>query len=172
MPEHLEEFEYIKPEDLFNIINEIRNFEYENEEEIPDYDAERQAIDEYFSLIDRSKTHYYPSIFEKASFLFININSHYFSNGNKRLATVSTVYFLALNNYKPISLDKSEYKNLLHELFANPNLNDWEGFNSVNFGLYNLAIVIARHNEEKNRNFSNDELKEKVKIYFQKSFSK
>ncbi len=106
MSNELNNIEYIEPEDLINIINIIRSLDYEHEEEMPDYDNERDSIDEYFALIDRSKTIYYPHIFDKASYLFININSHYFSNGNKRLSVVSTSYFLEKNNYIPAKLSK------------------------------------------------------------------
>lgn len=162
--------EFIEPEDLINIVDIIRGFDYEHEEEVPDYDNERNAIDEYFALIDRSKMSYYPSIFNKASYLFININSHYFSNGNKRLSVVSTVYFLEKNNYFPSSLSKEDYKNILDSLFGFFELYDWEGFEAKDFGLYNLAIIVARQNEDNSLNISNDELKEKVKEFFNKTF--
>ena len=43
---------------------------------------------------------FYPTIFEKAAYLFCGlIEGHYFSNGNKRLALMSTVFFLGLNGY-------------------------------------------------------------------------
>ena len=71
MTKELFAIEYIDPEDLINIVDIIRGFEYEHEEEVPDYDGERNAIDEYFALIDRLKTSYYPNIFDKASYLFI-----------------------------------------------------------------------------------------------------
>ena len=164
--------EYIEPEDLINIVNIIRSFDYENKEEVPDYDRERNSIDEYFALIDRSKTRYYPSLIDKASYLFININSHYFSNGNKRLSVVSTVYFLEKNNYFPSNLSKENYKDILESLFAGCSFFDWEGFEAKDFGLYNLAIIVAMKNENKDDKISDDELKEKVKIFFKRTFLK
>ncbi|MCF6276596.1 MAG: hypothetical protein L3J07_01970 [Candidatus Magasanikbacteria bacterium] len=160
--------EYILPEDLINIINIIRGFEYEHKEEVPDYDSQRDSIDEYFALIDRSKTIYYPNITDKASFLFININTHYFSNGNKRLSVVSTVYFLEKNNYLPSVLSKENYKSILKSLFGDCSFYNWKGFEPKDFGLYNLAIIVAMKNESKK--ISDDELKEKVKFFFEQTF--
>lgn len=162
--------EYIEPEDLINIVNIIRGFEYEHAEKVPDYDSERNAIDEYFSLIDRSKMIYYPGVLDKASYLFININSHYFSNGNKRLSVVSTVYFLEKNNYTNSNLSKNDYKEILNRLFGSVDLSDWEGFEAKDFGLYNLAIIVAIQNENNNLKMNNDELKDKVKRFFKKTF--
>ena len=169
MPEEVN-IEYIEPEDLINIVDIIRGFEYEHEEEVPDYDNERSAIDNYFALLDRSKMIYYPSVLDKASFLFININSHYFSNGNKRLSVVSTVYFLDKNNFSPSDLSKNDYRNILVSLFGDFELSDWDGFEAKDFGLYNLAVIVAKHNEENDLDLSNDELKIKVKEFFDKTF--
>lgn len=164
------DIEYIEPEDLINIVDIIRSFEYEHQEEIPDYDNERDSIDEYFALIDRSKMVYYPSVLDKASFLFININSHYFSNGNKRLSVVSTVYFLEKNNYLPGNVTKAEYRIILDSLFGDNDLSDWKGFEAKDFGLYNLAVIVAKHNEPESMDLSSDELKNKVKEFFKKTF--
>jgi len=162
--------EYIEPEDLFNIVNIIRGFEYIYKEEVPNYDDQKESIDDYFALIDRSKTIYYPTILDKASYLFININSHYFSNGNKRLSAISTVYFLKKNNYVPSNLLKKNYKDILNSLFTDCKFKDWEGFEPKDFGLYNLAIIVAKKNEDKDNRISDDELKEKVKSFFEQTF--
>ncbi len=161
---------YIEPEDLNNIVNIIRSFNYENEKEIPDYDKETDAIDKYFALIDRSKTEYYPDIFDKASHLFININSHYFSNGNKRLSVVSTVIFLEKNGFIAANLSKENYREIIKNLFGNFSLAELEGFEPKDFGIYNLAIIVAMQNEKKQLKVSNDDLKKKVKIFFKKTF--
>jgi len=101
---------------------------------------------------------------------FININSHYFSNGNKRLSVVSTVYFLEKNNYFPDDLSKKNYKDILNSLFIDCDFTDWEGFEPKDFGLYNLAIIIAKKNEDRENKVSDDELKEKVKKFFKQTF--
>ncbi len=167
MPNNIE---YIEPEDLFNIVNIIRGFEYEYKEEVPNYDDQEESIDDYFALIDRSKTVYYPTITDKASYLFININSHYFSNGNKRLSVVSTVYFLEKNNYFTSDLSKKNYKDILNSLFTDCNFTDWEGFEPKDFGLYNLAIIVAKKNENRDNKISDDELKENIKSFFEQTF--
>ena len=168
----VQNIEYIEPEDLNNIVSIIRGFDYENQEEIPNYDSEEEAVDKYFALIDRARTDYYPSIFEKASHLFININFHYFSNGNKRLSVVSTVIFLEKNNYINADLSKEEYNEILKELFSGYDFKEYEGFEPKDFGIYNLAIIVAMQNEDVKIKVSNDELKEKVRTYFEKTFIK
>lgn len=170
MPVLPKTIEYIEPEDLINIVDIIRGFEYEYKEEVPNYDDQEESIDNYFALVDRSKTVYYPTIVDKASYLFININSHYFSNGNKRLAVVSTVYFLEKNNYLPLDLTKKDYTKILQSLFDDCHFIDWEGFEPKDFGLYNLAIVVAKKNEDKKHRISDDELKERVKAFFEQTF--
>jgi len=163
-------FEYIEPEDFNNIVVIIRGLEYENSEEVPDYDSERDAVDKYFALIDRSKLDYYPDIFDKAAHLFININSHYFSNGNKRLSVTSTAYFLEKNGHVPSNLSKKNYESILSKLFGNFKLSDWDRFEAQDFGLYNLALIIAKKNEKNHLEISNDELKNKIKQFFEKTF--
>ena len=86
------------------------------------------------------------------------------------MSVVSTVYFLNKNNYFPSNLSKKNYKNILNRLFNNFALSDWDGFESKDFGLYNLAVIVAMHNEDTNLDISNDELKSKVKKFFEKSF--
>jgi len=163
-------FVYIEPEDLIDIIDIIQEFEYDYKEEVPNYDQEIDGIDNYFALIDRSKQIYYPDIFSKASYLFININNHYFSNGNKRLAVVSTVYFLEKNKYSAREILKNDYKKILIELFGEVPLVDFKEFDAISFGLYNLAIIVAMRNESKILQLQNDDTKEKVEQFFKAIF--
>ncbi len=165
----MKDIKYITPEDLIEIIDTINSFDYEYQEEVPNYDQEREGIDKYFSLIDRSKTDYYPSIFDKASFLFININTHYFSNGNKRLAMTSTVFFLEKNNYTSRELSKDEFLEILQTLFRDFEINDFEGFTPIGFAMYHLAIIIASKNKQ---NMDFNELKDKVANFFEEVFEK
>ncbi len=88
---------YIGPDDLNIIIEEIMGLVYADEPPA-DYVSEREAIDNYFSLIDRvSSDDYYPDIYKKASILYINlITEHvaFFSNGNKRMAMLCRKHLL------------------------------------------------------------------------------
>ena len=163
------DIEYIKPEDLIDIVDTIRGLDYEYEAEVPDYDKEHDAIDQYFSLIERSGQSFYPDIFAKASYLFININSHYFSNGNKRLAVTSTTFFLEKNNYTFKTLSKDKCEEILQALFGVQKLDDFDGFSPINYALYNLALIVAMMNKQDNKF---DDLKEKVTDFFNKTFEK
>lgn len=145
----LNEIKYIIPEDLVKIIDIIQNFDYPHEEEIPYYDKEPEKIDDYFSLIDRLKNDtYYPDIHSKASNLFLNINGHYFFNGNKRLAVFSLTFFLENNGLHPISLEKSEYSKIIVDIFGNHTLIDYPSFIPTDFAMYNLALITADFNKD------------------------
>ncbi len=164
----MSDIKYIIPEDLIEIIDLIKGLDYEHQEEVPNYDEEQGGIDKYFSLIERSRSNqYYPDIFSKASFLFININSHYFSNGNKRLAVTSTIFFLEKNNYTYNELSKDVYYKILNELFTDAILVDFEEFSPINFALYNLAIITASINKQE---IDFDDLKCKVSSFFEDVF--
>lgn len=164
---NVEHIKYITPEDLINIIDIIRSLDYEYAEEVPNYDSEREGIDKYFSLIDRMRQEYYPDIYSKATFLFLNVNSHYFSNGNKRLAVVSMTTFLESNMYTPIDMSKDEYRNLLIERFSDSELNDWENFSPIDFAMYNLAIITAEQNKI---GTPFDDVKDKVESFLKQTF--
>jgi len=165
----MREIKYITAEDLIKIVDIINNLEYENKEEVPSYDTEMDAIDNYFSLIDRSKLNYYPDVLSKASFLFININSHYFSNGNKRLSVTSTAYFLEMNGYTFKNISKDEYKKIFNDIFGKTKVVDFSDFPSVNFALYNLAIIVASKAKE---SIDFDKFKEQITQFFRLSVVK
>ncbi len=161
------EIEYITPEDLIEIVDVIRSIEYVNKEEVPDYDAESDSVDAYFALIDRMKSDLYPDIFSKATILFLGVNGHLFSNGNKRLAIASLTYFLEKNEYIPLEFTKEQYTNLFKDIFLTIDLKDWDTFQSLDFAMYNLAIVSALFNRE---DISFEEGKGRVEAFLRKCF--
>ncbi len=144
------EVKYIGPEDFVHIVDTIQAFDYPHRDEVPDYDSEPEAVDNYFSLIDRTRSDaFYSTVYLKATVLFLNINGHYFSNGNKRLAIFSLTYFLELNNIKPKELSKESYSSLLQSIFKSDiALTDYEGFEASDFAMYNLAIITAQFNKD------------------------
>jgi len=144
----MDEIRYITPEDLVEIIDVIQGFDYINDEEIPKYDDQPEKIDDYFALIDRIKNDtYYPDIYSKAATLFLNINGHYFTNGNKRLAVFSMTYFLESNGLSPASLDKDKFSNLITKIFEKHTLEDYDNFSPTDFAMYNLALITAQFNQ-------------------------
>jgi prophage maintenance system killer protein len=149
----MDEIRYITPEDLVEIIDIIQSFDYISDEEIPRYDDQPEKIDNYFSLIDRLKNDtYYPDIYTKAAALLLNVNGHYFANGNKRLAVFSMTYFLESNGLTPTELTKDEFSKIIIETFGQYKLEDYENFSPTDFTMYNLALITAQFNQN-NVNF-------------------
>jgi prophage maintenance system killer protein len=144
----MDEIHYITPEDLIQIIDVIQGFDYVSDEEIPKYDDQPDKIDDYFALVDRLQNDtYYPNVFSKATTLFLNLNSHYFANGNKRLAVFSMTFFLESNDWSPSELNKEEYNRIITEIFGNHELEDYENFSPTDFAMYNVALITAKFNE-------------------------
>ncbi len=143
----MDKIRYITPEDLVEIIDVIQSFDYISDEEIPRYDDQPEKIDDYFSLIDRLKNDtYYPDIYAKAAALLLNVNGHYFANGNKRLAVFSMTYFLESNGLTPTELTKDEFDDIITEIFGQHELEDYENFSPTDYAMYNLALITAQFN--------------------------
>ena len=143
----MDEIAYITPENLIEIIDAIQSFDYVSDEEIPRYDEQADKVDDYFALIDRLKNDtYYPDIFSKAATLFLNVNGHYFANGNKRLAVFSMTFFLESNGWRPRKMSKDEYAEVITDVFGAYKLEDYDNFSPTDFAMYNIAIITATFN--------------------------
>ena len=107
-------FLYFSKEDLENAFREVETH-YTKHEEVPDYRCETVGLGKLFGVLEKVQMDtFYPSLFDKATYLFISINKgHFFSNGNKRLALVVGLGFLALNQKRLRSFSREEYKNKL-----------------------------------------------------------
>lgn len=144
----MDQIRYITAEDLVAIIDVIQSFDYISDEEIPRYDDQPEKIDDYFSLIDRLKNDtYYPDIHSKAAALLLNLNGHYFANGNKRLAIFSMTYFLESNGFSPNNFSKEEFAGLITEILGEHKLEDYDNFSPTDFAMYNLALITAQFNQ-------------------------
>lgn len=108
---------------------------------MPNYRKEYRGSDGLRTILKFCRNdRYYPTLEAKAAYIFVGlIEGHHYSNGNKRLALVITLYFLILNNY---------------ELKANQK------------EIYDLALFIA--DQRKNKGASFDNLKTEVESYFVK----
>jgi prophage maintenance system killer protein len=161
----MDEIRYITPEDLIEIIDVIQGFDYISDDEIPKYDEQPEKIDDYFALVDRLKNDtYYPNIFSKAATLFLNVNGHYFANGNKRLAVFSMTYFLESNGLSPAELSKDDFSNVITEIFGEHELEDYENFSPTDFAMYNVALITAQFNQN---NVDFDDGKAQVEQFLQ-----
>mgnify|MGYP001557803271 CR=1 FL=1 len=153
---------YLEEEDLPVIFDLIGQYYCENEE-VPDYRSEANGIEKLQGIFQGVREDvYYPSLLEKAVYLFVQINKgHFFSNGNKRLSLVCGIGFLGIND---IGLDSAVSKETYRELFEilfpyKFEMEDQADFTSDEFALYNLAIFIA---DSSRFGISFDDLKERV----------
>lgn len=161
---------YITPENLAEIVDIIQSFDYLRDEEIPKYDDQPDKIDDYFALIDRLKNDtYYPNIFAKAAALFLNVNGHYFANGNKRLAVFSMTFFLENNGWSPRGITKDDFAGLITEVFGPKELEDYENFSPTDFAMYNVAIITAKFNLE---GVTFEEGKQLMEVFLERAFVK
>lgn len=159
--------EYFEKDDLDLIFKLISKY-YNAVEEVPQYTLEQAGVEKCLGILERVKTDFYPSLMTKTTYLFIQINKgHLFSNGNKRLALVTAMGFLNINNKKIAQKDKRDFKDKLLELFPKykDHLEDQEDFAPQEYALYNLSIIVAdSHKYIPENDF--DYLKNKVIEFF------
>lgn len=158
---------YHEKEDLGLIFGIVSNH-YARAEEVPQYFEEKNGVEKLLAVFDGVKSDtFYPTLEDKAAYLLLQVNKgHFFSNGNKRLALVVAVAFVAINDKILVDSTKEEYTTRLKSLFPLfDTFDDQADFKPDEFALYNLSIIIAdSHKYVGNAGF--DELKEKVKIFF------
>ena len=141
---------YIHSEKLKLIFRAVGE-EFANKEEVPDFLQYPEAISKLISVIDGAKAdRFYKDIYEKATHIFIQINKgHFFPNGNKRLALVTTLFFLFLNNIqlKGTGGHTSEKDRLIiifKRIFPQDFIyEDYPEFQATESVLYNLSIFVA-----------------------------
>lgn len=151
-------------EAVFNIIAT----RYSQSEEVPSYRDEK-GFPDLISTLERVKEdNYYPDLYSKAAYLFINLNQgHFFSNGNKRLSIVALTFFLGLNLCVFKNENKEWYKEKLINLFpecSDIDFEDFSDFTSVDFCVYHLAIRTAASGKY---NIDHQVLKDRVYKFFQ-----
>lgn len=141
-----QEIKYISEKDVhfivFGLVEVTLDVDSKNEP-LPDYRKEDKGnMSQFLDSIQNDE--YYPTIFDKAAYLFTTIiKGHLFSNGNKRLAFVVLIYFMELNGYEYVA----------------PN----QGFK-----LKDVAYYIG--DKIKNNNASFDELKQYASGYIADNF--
>lgn len=138
---------YINDGALLQGILDLIAERFSQREEIPSYRTER-GFGGFCATLERVKDDiFYPDLFSKATYLFININKgHFFSNGNKRLSIVVLFYFLVINGLVFKTESKDWYRGKLVELFPeclDIEFEDFEDFTAIDFCVYHLAILTA-----------------------------
>jgi len=156
---------YLSEEDIFVISKVIqKNLSYH--EPSPNYIFEKDGFKQWSGVIERVKMEYYPSFFDKVTKLIVDINKgHFYSNGNKRLALVTALFFVEYNKFKIHRYSKKKYKEFLKKLFPIFKVyKDYSDFSGAEFAFYNLSIIIANSNEH---GLTHDCLKSKVNEFLQ-----
>lgn len=139
---------------------------YGRQEEVPAYRSDVDGLAQLLGVLERTRMDvFYPKLLDKAVHLLIGINKgHFFTNGNKRLALVTTTAFLTLNGKHLKETSKDDYKKLLSDLF--PEHTDWTDFpefTATDFGTYNLSVIIA---DSGTKGIEHEVLKNRVQIFF------
>lgn len=145
---------------IFGLIEEY----YTAYEVVPKYAEDIKAVDSVLGVVEMSKTDYYPTFLDKATYILLQINQgHFFENGNKRLALVLFLYFILTNSYRFRGYTKGEQGEKLKELFPEyVDFVDFDKFDATDFATYNLSIIIA---DSKKYGISFDDLKTRVREY-------
>ncbi len=141
-----QEIKYISEKDvhfiIFRLVEVTLDVDSDNEP-LPDYRKEDKGnMTPFLDFIKNDE--YYPTIFDKAAYLFTTIiERHLFSNGNKRLAFMVLAYFMELNGYE----------------YVVP---------SEGFKLKDIAYYVS--DKTRNKSASFDELKQYVAVYITNNF--
>src|SRR3989338_3188244 len=156
---------YFTEESLGNAFLEVETH-YARREEVPRYRNETPGMEKLLGILEKVQTGmFYPSLLDKAAYLFVAINKgHFFSNGNKRLALVIALGFLALNERRLRSFSRKKYKRKLEELFGGIYFEEYPEFTPEEFALYHLSLIVAESHKHVGDNF--DALKQKVHDFF------
>ncbi|MBD3338915.1 MAG: hypothetical protein GF353_07395 [Candidatus Lokiarchaeota archaeon] len=151
------------------IFDDIRRLVYDDIQK-PIYEKDKNGLKQLKSLLQRIQTHYYPNYYKKAAYLFVALStSHYFENGNKRIALFSYIYFHQINNYRFRNLQQKQYKKWFKKHFPNYKLSNEQFRSNAGWALYNfnraINIKVDSHNQGHSYNF--DKLKEITESFIQ-----
>lgn len=163
---------YLTEQNLIDSIFPYVSQRYGKVEEVPDYANDPKGMSQVLGVLERVQMdRYYPTVLEKAAYLLIAINKgHFFGNGNKRLALVTSTVFLVLNDVVLRDESKDAYRKLLSELF--PEYNSWTDFpdfSPTDYATYHLSIIIA---DSGTYNILHDELKGRVLAFLKEATKK
>ena len=120
------------------------------EEPAPSYAYEPSGLKRLESTLTLMQRDDYEGHLAKAAYLFCSIiDSHPFSNGNKRLAVTLLIAFLLLNRYKIHGPNMRVLRRELHRTF--PQL-QWQKVGAFSqpheHFFYHLALIIADRNQK------------------------
>lgn len=128
------------------------------DEPVPSYAYEPSGLNRLESILTLMQRDDYPDHGAKAAYLFCSvIDSHPFSNGNKRLSVTLLTAFLLLNGYKIHGPNMRVMRDEMHKAF--PNLK-WEEINEFSqpheHFFYHLALIIADRSQKGHMTFAQE----------------
>lgn len=162
---------YVDEIDLDTYIFPLVSSRYGRIEEVPNYKNEQGGMLQLLGVLERVRNdNYYPSLLEKATYLLVAINKgHFFSNGNKRLALVVTIYFLVFNTKDLKDESKEFYSKLIDKIFPErEDCEDFPDFSGSDYAMYHLSIIIAMSGA---LGISFDDLKKRVSLFLEESIT-
>ncbi len=114
-------------------------------EPAPKYEYEQRGLDKLESAFALMQNEHYEGVMSKAAYLFCSvIDSHPFSNGNKRLAVSVLTYFLLTNGIRISAPSMEAVHQELKRLFPKVKWESVEAFKySHEYFFYHLALIIA-----------------------------
>jgi len=130
-----------------------------SEEPAPMYELETEGVkrlEAVFHLMQRSD---YKGLLGKAAYMFCSvIDSHHFSNGNKRLAVSLLIFFLLVNNRGIHAPNMEVMRSELRKAF--PKLK-WQNVQSFSYPheyfFYHLALIIADRSQKGKMTFTQEQ---------------
>ena len=130
-----------------------------SEEPAPMYEHETggvKRLESVFHLMQRSE---YKGLLGKAAYMFCSvIDSHHFSNGNKRLAVSLLIFFLLVNNHGIHAPNMEVMRMELKAAF--PKLK-WQNVQSFSYPheyfFYHLALIIADRAQKGKMTFTQEQ---------------
>ncbi|MBI2888985.1 MAG: Fic family protein [Candidatus Liptonbacteria bacterium] len=162
---------YVDPDDLRAIFEVVKDH-FSSHESVPDFSLEKNGVEKLCGVLRGVQMDFYPTVIEKAAYLLVQISKgHFFSNGNKRVALATTLFFIFYNDHDIAGKTKKDYQTKLRELFPNyDSFHDFNDFRPEEYGYYNLSIIIAERSDKHVSSF--DELKNKVLNFLEFSLIK
>jgi len=161
---------YLTLEEYFEFIfNDIRELVYDDKAK-PAYENETAGIGQLSGILAFIQNDsLYPNLFSKGAFLFVALSTgHKFSNGNKRLALFSYIYFSRRNKISYRSLPIKTYKKWFKIHFPNYKLPPNEFKTNIGWALFNFnkCINIKETEQASGHQYGFDELKKIAEDFF------
>ncbi|MBU0766755.1 type II toxin-antitoxin system death-on-curing family toxin [Patescibacteria group bacterium] len=130
-----------------------------SKEPAPMYGRETSGIkrlEAIFHLMQRSD---YKGLLGKAAYMFCSvIDSHHFSNGNKRLAVSLLIFFLLVNNRSIHAPNMEVMRGELNKAFPKLKWQDVQSFSYPHeYFFYHLALIIADRSQKGKMTFTQEQ---------------